>query len=61
MGLYKTYAASMTLWWREGAEVHAELKRAWKFSLLQGYVVSTNEDDEDCIDEQLWAIREGLA
>lgn len=49
------------MWWREGYEVYHELTQAWKFCLVRGMVVTDEEGEGDCVDEQMWAIREGLA
>ena len=48
-------------WWRRGCDVDdecLELYRDWSgyFNAYDG-----DKDQEDCINEQLWAIREGLA
>ena len=45
-------------WWRQGVDVHDEF--IWEV----GYPLQLAEDDQDtndCIKEQLWAEREGLA
>jgi len=50
-------------WWREGIDVATEFRRLRLLNELKRCPGTWYEDDEnsDCIMEQLWAIREGLA
>lgn len=49
-------------WWRLGCDVKAEFNLSGLIHLSKLRLISDDSLDEiDCIYEQLWAIREGLA
>jgi hypothetical protein len=49
------------LWWDEGHAVYHNLLDVFRVELSKGKSCLADEKDADCIAEQLWAVREGLA
>lgn len=46
-------------WWRRGVDVEAMFNDCNRWISLNPYLA--NDDEIDCVHEQLWAVKQGLA